>query len=243
MVKAEALQSNPQTDRTNALSAELSALSRMQYEALLTSPYTKMSSQESAEYNSRRVSIGKIRDLLAKYRAWARPLVTVHRRRCATAAKGSSSHHSVSHISTQPVGLIAQRAFFWAGEQHGAASHSDCREVNHMSQHEHERKILDDLLSRTIKAVHLELLIGYIWHSAYMEKKRLDRQSQTEAQSQGRLLYRASIVFASDDAASLKRALPDGPSLQAGCVKSARQSKMPSGPFKTWNLHTGDRMQ
>ena len=75
-------------------------------------------------------------------------------------------------------------------------------------------------LSRTIEAekfaldpskvVHLELLIGHIWHSAYIEKKRLDRQGRTEAQSQGRLLYRGSIVFATEDAASLKRALPAG---------------------------------
>ena len=94
-----------------------------------------------------------------------------------------------------------------------------------MSQHEHERKILDDLLSRTIEAekfaldpsqaAYLELLIGHIWHSAYMEKKRLDSQNRTEAQSQGRLLYRGSIVFASEDAASLKRVLPDGLALQA----------------------------
>lgn len=129
-------------------------------------------------------------------------------------------------VSLIPVGQIGgQRAFFWAKEQHAAASNSDGREVNHMSQHEHERKILDDLLSRTIEAekvsldpsqaVHLELLIGHIWHSAYTEKKRLDRQSRTEAQSQGRLLYRGSIVFASEDAASLKRALPDGLALQA----------------------------
>jgi hypothetical protein len=94
-----------------------------------------------------------------------------------------------------------------------------------MSQREHERKILDDLLIRTIEAekfaldpsqaVHLELLIGHIWHNAYMEKKRLDRQNRTEVQSQGRLLYRGSIVFASEDAASLKRALPDVLALQA----------------------------
>ena len=94
-----------------------------------------------------------------------------------------------------------------------------------MSQHEHERKTLDHLLSRTIeaekfsldpsKAVHLELLIGHIWHNAYMEKKRLDRQGRTEAQSQGRLLYRGSIVSATENAASLKRALPNVLALQA----------------------------
>jgi hypothetical protein len=97
--------------------------------------------------------------------------------------------------------------------------------VNHISQHAHERKILEDLLSRTIEAekialdpsqaAHLVLLIGQVWHNAYMEKKRLDHQSRTETQSQGRLLYRGSIVFASEAAASLKRALPDGLALQA----------------------------
>jgi hypothetical protein len=69
MLTGEPLPFHPRTDQTNALSAQLSALSRMQYDALLTSPYTKMSSDEAAEYNSRRVSIGKISDLLAKYRA------------------------------------------------------------------------------------------------------------------------------------------------------------------------------
>jgi hypothetical protein len=94
-----------------------------------------------------------------------------------------------------------------------------------MSQHEYERKMLDDLLSRTIMAerfdpdpletVHLESQIGHIWYQAYTEKKRLDSQSGTEKESQDRLQYRRCIVFVSEDAARLKRALPGGLALQA----------------------------
>ena len=91
-----------------------------------------------------------------------------------------------------------------------------------MSQHEYERKILDDLLSRTIMAerfvpepsdtLHQN---GHIWHHAHTEKKRLDRQSGTEEQAQYRIQYRRCIVFVLEAAASLKRALPDGLELQS----------------------------
>jgi hypothetical protein len=94
-----------------------------------------------------------------------------------------------------------------------------------MRQHEHERKILDDLLSRTIEAekfdfgpletVHLELQLGYIWYHAYTERNRLDLESGTEKQSQHRLQYRSCILFVSEDAAMLKRALPGGLALHA----------------------------
>jgi hypothetical protein len=94
-----------------------------------------------------------------------------------------------------------------------------------MSQQKDERKILDDLLSKTIEAEkivldpsktrHIELLIGRIWHNAHIEKKRLDRQSGADEQSKNRLQYRGCIVFVSEDAASLRRALPDGLPLQA----------------------------
>ena len=93
-----------------------------------------------------------------------------------------------------------------------------------MSQHEHERKMLDDLLSKTIeaekcllgpsKAVHLESIIGLIWHNAHIEKKKLDRRSGAEKQSQVHLQYRGCITFVSGEAANLRRALPDEPALQ-----------------------------
>jgi hypothetical protein len=69
MRNTEPMQSHPRTDEANALSTQLSALSRMQYEALLISPFVNMSPQEAAEYGRRRVRIGEICDLLAKYRA------------------------------------------------------------------------------------------------------------------------------------------------------------------------------
>ena len=69
MLNTEPMQSHPRTDRANGLSTQLSALSRMQYEALLVSPYVNMSPQAAAEYGRRRVRIGEICDLLAKYRA------------------------------------------------------------------------------------------------------------------------------------------------------------------------------
>jgi hypothetical protein len=69
MLNTELMQSHPRTDKANALSTQLSALSRMQYEALLISPHANMSPQEAAEYDRRRVRIAEICDLLAKYRA------------------------------------------------------------------------------------------------------------------------------------------------------------------------------
>jgi hypothetical protein len=69
MLNAEPIESHPRTDEANALSTELSTLSRMQYEALLVSPYVKMSAQEAADYDRRRIRIGEICTLLAKYRA------------------------------------------------------------------------------------------------------------------------------------------------------------------------------
>lgn len=56
------------TDNADSLSAELSALTRKQYEALQRAPYLRMSADEAKEYDLRRVGIGEICDVLAKLR-------------------------------------------------------------------------------------------------------------------------------------------------------------------------------
>jgi hypothetical protein len=50
------------------LSAEHSSLAKKQYEALQKSPYVRMSASEAATYDERRLRIGEICDLLAKFR-------------------------------------------------------------------------------------------------------------------------------------------------------------------------------
>jgi hypothetical protein len=63
------MESETHKNEADALSAELAALSRRQYEALLKSPYLRMSPEEAAEYDRRRIRIGDICELLAKYRS------------------------------------------------------------------------------------------------------------------------------------------------------------------------------
>jgi hypothetical protein len=55
-------------DEALALSAELAALTRHQYEALLKSSFALMSLEESREYDKRRVRIGEICEKLKTFR-------------------------------------------------------------------------------------------------------------------------------------------------------------------------------
>jgi len=55
-------------DETNALSMELGPLTRLQFEALLNSPYLRMSKSDADAWDRRRVRIGAISDCLAKVR-------------------------------------------------------------------------------------------------------------------------------------------------------------------------------
>jgi hypothetical protein len=55
-------------DEVKILSAEHSALSQQQYEALLKSSYLLMSPAEAADYDQRRLRIGEICGILAKVR-------------------------------------------------------------------------------------------------------------------------------------------------------------------------------
>jgi len=53
----------------DGLSLEHSALARQQYEALQKSSYIKMTSQDAAAYDQRRLRIGEICQLLARFRS------------------------------------------------------------------------------------------------------------------------------------------------------------------------------
>jgi hypothetical protein len=55
-------------EEANSLSLELGSLTRRQYEALQKSPYLRMSKKEAEDYDRRRLRIGEISDLLAKFR-------------------------------------------------------------------------------------------------------------------------------------------------------------------------------
>jgi hypothetical protein len=55
-------------DEVEKLSAELSALSKQQYEALQKASYPKMPPGQAAEYDRRRLRIGQIGKLLAKFK-------------------------------------------------------------------------------------------------------------------------------------------------------------------------------
>jgi hypothetical protein len=50
------------------LSAEHASLARQQYEALQKPSYVRMSANEAAAYDERRLRIGELCDLLAKFR-------------------------------------------------------------------------------------------------------------------------------------------------------------------------------
>jgi hypothetical protein len=56
------------TDEAVALSAELSALSLRQHEALVKSPYLLMSTEEARGYDQRRRRIDEVCEALAKFR-------------------------------------------------------------------------------------------------------------------------------------------------------------------------------
>ena len=55
-------------EQANKLSDELTALSKQQSEALLSSAYIRMSLEEAKEYDKRRIRIGEICELLAKFK-------------------------------------------------------------------------------------------------------------------------------------------------------------------------------
>ena len=48
---------------------ELAVLTRLQYEALQRSSYLRMSQSEAEEYDKRRLTIGELCELLAKYKS------------------------------------------------------------------------------------------------------------------------------------------------------------------------------
>jgi hypothetical protein len=50
--------------QAQTLSEELTRLTRLQYEALLKSPYTRMSTEEAKAYDERRLHIAGICDML-----------------------------------------------------------------------------------------------------------------------------------------------------------------------------------
>jgi len=58
-------------DEAETLSAELATLYKQQYEALQKASYLNMSAKQVAEYDRRRLRIGKICELLAKFKAMA----------------------------------------------------------------------------------------------------------------------------------------------------------------------------
>jgi hypothetical protein len=62
------VKSNLPKEEIERLSTEHSTLARQQYEALQLSPYTRMTASEAGEYDARRIRIGEICDLLAKFR-------------------------------------------------------------------------------------------------------------------------------------------------------------------------------
>jgi hypothetical protein len=58
----------PIKDEAQKLSAELSVLTKQQYEALQEASYLNMSPQQAAEYDQRRLRIGNICELLTKFK-------------------------------------------------------------------------------------------------------------------------------------------------------------------------------
>jgi len=58
-------------DEAEKLSAELATLYKQQYEALQKASYLNMSPKQAAEFNRRRLRIGKICELLAKFKPTA----------------------------------------------------------------------------------------------------------------------------------------------------------------------------
>lgn len=58
---------NTPMDEALKLSAELAAIARQQYEALLRSPFALMSAEESGRYDQRRLRIAEICDSLSKF--------------------------------------------------------------------------------------------------------------------------------------------------------------------------------
>jgi hypothetical protein len=58
-------------DEAEKLSEELATLYRQQYEALQKSSYLKMPPKQAAEYDRRRLRIGRICELLAKFKPLA----------------------------------------------------------------------------------------------------------------------------------------------------------------------------
>lgn len=56
------------TEEADRLSEELSALAKKQYEALQKKSYVNMSEAEADGYDKRRLRIGEICDILAKFR-------------------------------------------------------------------------------------------------------------------------------------------------------------------------------
>jgi hypothetical protein len=56
------------SEKAKELADEMAALSKLQSEALQTAAYTKMSAQQAAEYDQRRLRIGEICALLGKFR-------------------------------------------------------------------------------------------------------------------------------------------------------------------------------
>jgi hypothetical protein len=59
----------PPASEIASLSAEHASLAKQQYESLQKSPYIRMSASEAAAYDERRLRIGEICDLLAKFRS------------------------------------------------------------------------------------------------------------------------------------------------------------------------------
>jgi hypothetical protein len=55
-------------DEAEKLSAELATLYKQQYEALQKASYLKMSPKQAAAYDRRRLRIGRICELLAKFK-------------------------------------------------------------------------------------------------------------------------------------------------------------------------------
>jgi hypothetical protein len=55
-------------EQAKKLAEEMAALSKLQFEALQTAAYMKMSKQEAAQYDQRRLRIGEICGLLGKFK-------------------------------------------------------------------------------------------------------------------------------------------------------------------------------
>jgi hypothetical protein len=61
--------SNLSKDQARSMEKELAVLTRLQYEALQRSSYLRMSQSEAEEYDKRRLTIGELCELLAKYKS------------------------------------------------------------------------------------------------------------------------------------------------------------------------------